>query len=150
VKKCQNGEPDYAFIRLATRAVAKSGLVDISRQDSDPSQQSIRYTFQDKMFEEKAWFLKCLLDGKEDWEIQSFYAMVTLMIELEHPCKVLLQMFEALHSNDLVSTETFLAWEKDKTPAHKEGKGVAIKSTQTFFVLIKEDIEDDDEESDDD
>jgi len=149
VKTCHNGEPDEAFIRLATRAVAKSCL-DISKQDSDPSQQSIRCTFQDKMFEEKAWFLKRLLDGKEDRQIQSLYAMVTLMIELEHPSKLLLQIFEALHSNDLVSTETFLAWEKDKTPAHQEGKGVAIKSTQSFFVLIKEDIEDDDEESDDD
>merc|ERR1712029_369070 len=84
VKTCHNGEPDEAFIRLATRAVAKSCL-DISKQDSDPSQQSIRCTFQDKMFEEKAWFLKRLLDGKEDRQIQSLYAMVTLMIELEHP-----------------------------------------------------------------
>ena len=57
------------------------------QENSDPSQQNIKCDFQDGMFEEKAWFLRRLLDGKPNRQIQSIYAMVTLMIELEHPSR---------------------------------------------------------------
>ena len=57
------------------------------QENSDPSQQNIKCDFQNGMFEEKAWFLKRLLDGKANRQIQSLYAMVTLMIELQHPSR---------------------------------------------------------------
>ena len=50
-----------------------------------------------------------------------------------------MEIFEALHAEDLVSTESFIAWENCKDAAQQEGKGVAIKSTIPFFNLLKED-----------
>jgi len=140
VKTCKDGEPDNAFIRIVTTAVVKSCLPITKQENSDPSQQNIKCDFQEGMFEEKAWFLRRLLDGKPNRQIQSIYAMVTLMIELEHPSRLLVQIFEALHGNDLVSTETFFTWEKCDDPAHQESKGVAIKSTVAFFSYLKEDL----------
>ena len=53
--------------------------------------------------------------------------------------ELLMEIFEALHENDMVSTESFIAWENCKDAAQQEGKGVAIKSTIPFFNLLKED-----------
>ena len=54
--------------------------------------------------------------------------------------ELLMEIFEALHAEDLVSTESFIAWENCKDAAQQEGKGgVAIKSTIPFFNLLKED-----------
>ena len=63
---------------------------------------------------------------------------------------VLVQIFEALHQNDLVSTETFFAWEKCDDPAQQESKGVAIKSTIPFFTFLKEGEDSSDDSSEDD
>lgn len=150
VKTCKDEQPDNAFIRIVTTAVVKSCLSITKQENSDPSQQNIKCDFQDGMFEEKAWFLRRLLDGKPNRQIQSIYAMVTLMIELEHPSRVLVQIFEALHQNDLVSTETFFAWEKCDDPAQQESKGVAIKSTIPFFTFLKEGEDSSDDSSEDD
>ena len=53
--------------------------------------------------------------------------------------ELLMEIFEALHEEDLVSQDSFIAWEQCKDPAQQEGKGVAIKSTIPFFNLLKED-----------
>ena len=57
--------------------------------------------------------------------------------------ELLIEIFEALHEEDLVSQDSFIAWEQCKDPAQQEGKGVAIKSTIPFFNLLKEDDESD-------
>ena len=66
------------------------------------------------------------------------------------PVGLLVQIFEALHQNDLVSTETFFQWEKCDDPAHQESKGVAIKSTIPFFTFLKEGEDSSDDSSEDD
>ena len=55
------------------------------QNNQDPSQQNIQCKFLVTMFQEKAWFLKRLLDGKRERQVQALYALVTFMVELEHP-----------------------------------------------------------------
>ena len=63
--------------------------------------------------------------------------------------ELLMEIFEALHEEDLVSQDSFIAWEQCNDPAQQEGKGVAIKSTIPFFNLLKEDASSGDSDSDD-
>jgi len=149
IKTCKDGEPDNAFIRMVTTAVVRSCLQVTKQNNQDPSQQNIQCKFLVTMFQEKAWFLKRLLDGKRERQVQALYALVTFMVELEHPSKLLMEIFEALHEEDLVSQDSFIAWEQCKDPAQQEGKGVAIKSTIPFFNLLKEDASSGESDSDD-
>jgi len=49
----------------------------------------------------------------------------------------------------VISEEGFEAWLKSEDPAENVGKGVATKSTNTFFTWMKEnENEDEDEEED--
>ena len=68
----------------------------------------------DRTFREKAWLLALLLDKKKEREFQALDAMVTLMVELNHPSSLLNTIFEVIEDNGLVSERTFLAWEESK------------------------------------
>ena len=58
-------------------------------------------------------------------------------------------IFFGLYNNDVISEEGFEAWLKSEDPAENVGKGVATKSTNTFFTWMKEnENEDEDEEED--
>ena len=60
---------------------------------------------------------------------------------------MLQEIFETMHSNDLISSDSFVAWEKCSDPAEQRGKGVAMKSTIQFFTMM---IHEQDEESNED
>ncbi len=63
---------------------------------------------------------------------------------------MLQQIFNTLYDQDVLSEETFDAWEKCTDPAEQEGKGVAIKSTMQFLTWVKEADNEQDEESEQD
>ena len=88
--------------------------------------------------QQRASLLKRVLDAKVDREMQALYAIQPLIHRLEHPNKLLHQIFECLYHADVITSEGFEAWETSPDPAEQEGKGVAIKSTTQFFTWLKE------------
>lgn len=92
----------------------------------------------------RATILKRILDAKVDRETQALYALQALIHKLEHPNKLLHQIFECLYQADVITYEGFEQWEVSKDPAEQEGKGVAIKSTTQFFTWLRE-VDPDDE-----
>ena len=69
------------------------------------------------------------------------------LLRLEHPNRVLTQLFEKLEQLDVISAESFLQWKKDEEPANLPGKGVCVNSTTQFFVWLQENTEEDDEDN---
>lgn len=55
---------------------------------------------------------------------------------------LLVQFFESLAENEVISAEAFEAWKACDDPAEQAGKGVAIKSATQFFIWLKEEAED--------
>jgi translation initiation factor 4G len=92
----------------------------------------------------RAVILKRILDAKVERETQALYALQALIHKLEHPHKLLHQIFECLYQADVITYEGFEQWEISKDPAEQEGKGVAIKSTTQFFTWLRE-VDPDDE-----
>ena len=115
LKTLKDKEPGSDFIRMVTIAVVRSCLsvkAESDKSDSVKCDFDIR-TF-DRTFREKAWLLALLLDKKKEREFQALDAMVTLMVELNHPSSLLNTIFEVIEDNGLVSERTFLAWEESK------------------------------------
>ncbi|KAJ8897596.1 hypothetical protein PR048_002945 [Dryococelus australis] len=48
------------------------------------------------------------------------------------------QIFQILWDENVVSSESFIAWEKSTDPQELNGKAVALKSLTTFFTALKE------------
>ena len=47
-------------------------------------------------------------------------------------------IFDVLYDEDVISEETFYAWQNSKDPAEQNGKGVALKSVTSFFAWLGE------------
>jgi len=130
-----------AFIRTLTRVVTESQIDPKSMVLSEDN-------YADRCLILKR-FLDVGIDGDTVREQQALFALQALMHELEHPNKLLGTIFFGLYNNDVISEEGFEAWLKSEDPAELEGKGVATKSTNTFFTWMKEnENEDEDEEED--
>jgi len=137
LKTLKDQEPGSDFIRMVTIAVVRSCLsvkAPSDKSDSVKCDFDIR-TF-DRTFREKAWLLALLLDKKKEREFQALDAIVTLMVELNHPSSLLNTIFEVIEDNGLVSERTFLAWEESKDT--DKGKATAIKSASDFFNFVKD------------
>merc|ERR1719376_283588 len=139
--------PDNTFIRMLTVGVTRSCLeIKRDQNTADSSQQIIQAKFSRMAFEKKANILKRILSQNREWEKQALYSLQGLMTELEYPSRMLQEIFDTLHDCDLISRESFEAWEKCDDPAEQEGKGVAIKSTVQFFTMLKEDGSDNEDD----
>jgi len=88
-----------------------------------------------------------LVDGKEA-ELEVLFAVQALMHRLEYPSQLLPQLFGNLYLNDVILPETFTAWKADKSPAHQQGKGVAVTSSTQFFVQLNENEDGDQDDID--
>lgn len=51
---------------------------------------------------------------------------------------VLRQIFDILYDDDVITEETFKAWESSDDPAELEGKGVALNCVRGFFTWLRE------------
>lgn len=127
-----DGEPDNRFIRILTTAVAESTIRGIGVDQ--PNSCSL----DQESMQQRAVILKRILDAKVERETQALYALQALIHKLEHPNKLLHQIFECLYQADVITYEGFEQWEISKDPAEQEGKGVAIKSTTQFFTWLRE------------
>ena len=115
LKTFKDQEPGSDFIRMVTIAVVRSCLsVKMASDKSDSVKCDFDIRTFDRTFREKAWLLALLLDKRKEREFQALDAMVTLMVELNHPSSLLNTIFEVIEDNGLVSERTFLAWEESK------------------------------------
>jgi translation initiation factor 4G len=89
-------------------------------------------------YADRCLILKRFLDVDIDREQQALFALQALMHELEHPNKLLATIFFALYNNDVISEDGFEAWLNYNDSDELEGKGVATKSTNTFFTWMRE------------
>ena len=64
---------------------------------------------------------------------------------LEHPNRVLTQLFEKLEQQDVIRPESFLQWKQNEDSANLPGKGVCVNSTTQFFVWLQENTEEEEE-----
>jgi translation initiation factor 4G len=127
---------EHSFIRVLMEVVAESAI-----SGAGGSQCELKKD----LLTDRIPLFKRYLDGDVDREKQALYSLQHLMHRLEHPNKLLHQIFEALYDADVLSEEAFEAWEKCDNPAEQEGKGVAIKSTTQFFTWLREADEEEDE-----
>lgn len=60
---------------------------------------------------------------------------------------LLLNIFDKLYEDNIISFESFLLWETNDDVAEREGKAVALKALTSFFTSLKEVDEGSEEES---
>ena len=112
--------------------------------------------------------LKKYLDGadereKTSKELEALFSLQALVHKLEHPNKLLHNVFDVVYDCDLISEVTqyisplpfshspsqdaFLEWEENSDPEEQDGKGVALKSCTQFIHWLKTaEPEDEDED----
>merc|ERR1712013_505102 len=94
----------------------------------------------------RAHILLKYIDNDKQLELQALFALQQLLEELKHPRGVLGALFQELYQADVVSDETFFAWETTKQ--FPVGKGPALSSVKDFLTwLRKAEEESNDEES---
>ncbi|XP_067139313.1 eukaryotic translation initiation factor 4 gamma 1-like [Centruroides vittatus] len=128
---------DTEFVRaLATSLVENSieGEVSVSRFDR-------------KKLLPRLPLLQKYLDLVICLELQVLYALQAIVNRLEHPKGLLINIFQFLDDQDIISYEAFIQWEQSTDPAEQEGKGMALKSVTSFMLWIREQEDDSIEEN---
>jgi len=95
--------------------------------------------------------MKKYLDGvsereKINLELEALFSLQALVHGLEHPNKLLHNVFDVAYDCDLISEDAFLEWEENTYPEEQDGKGVALKSCTQFFQWLKTAEPEDDED----
>merc|ERR1719460_2882822 len=103
------------------------------------------YSLEESKLEARCPLVKKYVDANTDREKQVLYALQHMMHEMEHPNKLLTNIFNCLYNNDVIAQEGFEAWLDCSEVSEQEGKGVAIKSTTHFFTWMRENEVDDEE-----
>ncbi|CAH0558177.1 unnamed protein product [Brassicogethes aeneus] len=91
-----------------------------------------------EIFHRHLVLLQKYIDNNFDSELQSLYAMQSLVNEMEHPKGLLLSIVNNLYESFAISLEGFLAWEASSDPAEQAGKGEAMKQLNQFLTELKE------------
>ncbi|XP_077509669.1 eukaryotic translation initiation factor 4 gamma 3-like isoform X6 [Amblyomma americanum] len=117
------------FIRALVTAVAENAIT-MNRDGSGELKEDLIKAYGD--------LLQKYLNHDEERELQALYALQALVNRLEHPKGILVQLFNAFYDCDLVSEDAFQRWADSKDLAEQEGKGVALKSTTSFFTWLAE------------
>ncbi|XP_067006474.2 eukaryotic translation initiation factor 4 gamma 1 isoform X2 [Anabrus simplex] len=123
------------FIRALMTAICETAVT-----------QSPNWKLRDEVLIQRSRFFKKYVDNKEELELQCLYAVQAFVHRLEHPQGLLCSIFQVLWDNNFISNESFIAWHDSKDSQESPGKGVALKSSTSFFTALREG-EDDSEES---
>lgn len=125
------------FLRTLARAVTDTSLnFDKNRGE---------WSLDESKLDARLPLVKKYVDANTDREKQVLYALQHMMHEMEHPNKLLTNIFNCLYNNDVIAQEGFEAWLDCTDSAEQEGKGVAIKSTTHFFTWMRENEVDEEE-----
>ena len=50
---------------------------------------------------------------------------------------MLLQFFNTLYDEEVITEEAFMTWERDENPSRQEAKGPALQATTVFFEWLQ-------------
>ncbi|XP_075745488.1 eukaryotic translation initiation factor 4 gamma 1-like isoform X7 [Rhipicephalus microplus] len=117
------------FIRALVTAVAENAITLLGDGNAELKEDLMK-TYTD--------LLQKYLNHDEERELQALYALQALVNRLEHPKGILVHLFNAFYDCDLISEDAFHRWSRSEDLAEQEGKGVAIKSTTSFFTWLAE------------
>ncbi|KAG8239740.1 hypothetical protein J437_LFUL018435 [Ladona fulva] len=134
---------DPSFIRALTTALFESAMENVIHIHCNIF--CVTDSFKDPVIETAQKILQRYLSGDEKHELQCLYAIQALVYDLGHPKGLILKVFEFLHNHDVISIESFIAWEKSSD--EPDGKAVALKSLTQFFTYLTEPEDDSAEEA---
>jgi len=87
--------------------------------------------FEDECFKKRLMVLKKYVDENQDLQMEVLYALQITVAKLEHPPKLLNNMFNVVYDVDVVSEQVFCGWRDKGTETF--GKGNSVISVKTFF-----------------
>ncbi|XP_059609869.1 eukaryotic translation initiation factor 4 gamma 3 [Phlebotomus argentipes] len=115
------GAIDKNFIRILTTVVIESCLYP-------------NYKVNGPLLETQCRLLTRYIENKEEFEMQCLFAIQKLIFKLEHPYGLMNHIFVTLYEMEVLSSDSFKNWLSSNE--EQEGKGVAVKSLNSFFTHI--------------
>lgn len=135
-----------------------------------------RHDFKADIFQSLQRLIQRFVDANEKLELQCLFAAQAFANKLEFPsgkflkqsihfvfwtldyrkksyvfcfllAGLLLNIFDKLCEDNIISFESFIQWETNDDAAEREGKAVALKALTSFFTSLKEAEEFSEEES---
>ncbi|XP_078615245.1 eukaryotic translation initiation factor 4 gamma 3-like isoform X3 [Branchiostoma floridae x Branchiostoma japonicum] len=126
IEEARRKEP--AFIRSLMTAVCKSAIKG----------EGSRLRCDTQSIQKRVVLLQKYLDNESTRELQALFALQALMVQLDQPPNLMRMFFDNLFDEDIISEESFFAWESNLDPAEQAGKGIAVKSVLAFLVWLRE------------
>ncbi|KAF2880178.1 hypothetical protein ILUMI_25979 [Ignelater luminosus] len=117
------------FIRILATACFKNSAVALKIQTD--------------VLEKRYNLLIDLIDGDISKELQCLHALQVFAHEMNNPEGLLLDVCQHLYENNVISYESFFAWEKNTDPSEQMGKVEALKQLAEFLSLLRLSYEDD-------
>ncbi|XP_011306512.1 eukaryotic translation initiation factor 4 gamma 3 isoform X2 [Fopius arisanus] len=87
------------------------------------------------------------VDTEPHLELQCLFAVQAYVHKLEHPQGVLGNVIDALYEGSIISDDAFLSWQQCTDPVEMMGHAVVVKALTSFFVNLKENLDESSEEA---
>ncbi|XP_043477588.1 eukaryotic translation initiation factor 4 gamma 3-like isoform X1 [Leptopilina heterotoma] len=97
-----------------------------------------RHDFKPEIFQGLQTLIHRFVDANEKLELQCLFAAQSFANKLEFPPGLLLNIFDKLCEDNVISFESFISWETNDDAAEREGKAVALKALTCFFTSLKD------------
>ncbi|XP_051166301.1 eukaryotic translation initiation factor 4 gamma 3-like isoform X2 [Leptopilina boulardi] len=128
----KNNVPDRVlepqFIRVLMTAILEVSTV----------RNNQRHDFKPEIFQGLQLLIQRFVDANEKLELQCLFAVQSFANKLEFPSGLLLNIFDKLCEDNIISFESFISWETNDDATEREGKAVALKALTSFFTSLKE------------
>ncbi|XP_032597852.1 eukaryotic translation initiation factor 4 gamma 3 [Drosophila grimshawi] len=123
--------PDKLFIRGLTTILSNFAIV---YKDND-----ISYKLEPEVFQKICIpVFQRYIDSNEDLQLECLYGVQLLVHGYEHPRGLLNELFGELYDGFVIHKESLYKWRDSKDQS--AGKGVAVKSLNTFFNSLNDDV----------
>eukprot|EP00731_Ephydatia_muelleri_P015324 Em0008g1044a len=92
--------------------------------------------YAEEMFHRRLVILRKYVNSDENLELEVLLALQAAVAKLDHPPKLLYQMFNAVYDCEVVGENSCYTW-RDRAQEGVEGKGTAIMSVKGFFDWLE-------------
>lgn len=89
--------------------------------------------------------LQKYIDVNTHLELQALFAVQALFVQLDHPPGFIKSYFDTLYDEEVITEDSFNAWESSSE--EQLGKGVAVAASLEFFQWLRSAPEEPAEES---
>lgn len=97
------------------------------------------------LMKDRKSLLQKYIDVNGQLELQALFAVQALFVQLDHPPGFIKSYFDTLYDEDVITEDSFHAWES--SPEEQLGKGVAIGASSEFFRWLRSASEEPTEDS---